>query len=578
MRLDAVDAKKDPIRKALDIQAKAKTSAILLGTKVLFKLAGAFFWRGVGRNLGEILKEGKSQTFGRTKWGEMTEQGSTFEKGADMAALVQYNKALATQTLKAMKEVFTKGGSESDALFDSKELHEFKKVFEKGDFSLKALAGNYAKLAKSLHGAEKAPLALAEETYARERLMNNLRRETKNKNLQLSDLSEAKQWELKERAWKEGNEAKLMKDNAIAKEWTRLTDKTGKMGLGRYFLKTEGKVAIPIVKVPTNYVLEGLDYSFGLVKGLGEVVWRGIDGSLKDLPYEDKQRINKSITRGTLGAALSTYATLNPGQFVDDKGKFTMMFGVKIPPVLMHHPLFLSMKIAAETAFLYSKAKENGEGILGEVGAPLGGVFQGVQDIPFINIIDQIKYSKTIPKGIMTSADIFMGSTIVPQFVREAAKTMDMSEDDKKEVSNYLKNYFTGDKTVKREIDESFKGIFWQGMFEQNIPYLRENLKTKQESDVIKEAVKAPVESGKTTSQQDADDVKKQVKSLIKKNGGSDTYIAKNGEIIDLGKATQKQLDMAESELETQNEKDSTNIVKKYQSDIDEQVKEKTKK
>jgi hypothetical protein len=35
---------------------------------------------------------------------------------------------------------------------------------------------------------------------------------------------------------------------------------------------------------------------------------------------------------------------------------------------------------------------------------------------------------------------------------------------------------------------------------------------------------------------------------------------------------------MAELELETQNENDSTNIVKKYQSDIDEQVKEKTKK
>ena len=592
MRLDAVDAKKHWTRKALDMQVKAKRSAILLGTKVLFKLLGVTFERFIGRNLGEFVKLVKSKTYGATKYGKEVEKGSTFEKGADFAALREYNKTLATQTIKAMREVFTKGGSESDALFKSDELHGFKKIFEKGG-SLKdivnAVGEDYSKLAKSLHGAEKAPLALAEETYAKERLMNNLRRETGNKNLQFSDLSEKEQWQLKERAWREGNEAKLMNENFLSKGWTRMTDRTGKMGFAEYALKSEAKVLVPIVKVPINLVLEGLDYSFGLVRGLSQTITHGINGTLGDLTYEQKQQINKSISRGSLGAAISLYATLNPSQFVDDKGEFNRLFGVHLPKgvikIIEHHPIFLGMKIASETSYYFNKAREKSD-VIGEAAAAFRGTASGLEDIPFLNVINQIKYVKTPAKAFETAANIAIGSTIVPQFVREAAMTMDMSEEDKKEISNYLKNYFTEDKTIKREPDISgdipnmLKGVFWQGMIEQNVPYLRQNIPTKSESafkkEVIEEAVNEKVEELKSPKTSDAEDKQNRIKEVLKKNNDSKQYKTSKGDIINIDeKISDRDLEKVEDDLMTENEKKRAEIIKENQELIDQKVKDK---
>ena len=513
LRLNVAEGKLSWWKKVLNTQSKLKTANILFGLRVPFKLFKIAILRAIGMNIGEVYKAIQPANY----ISNLT-KGTIYEGGADFGALKKGDEALVKQFGSSIAAIWKHSENNLESMFnksggsDENDSGQFKKVSLIGLFSKKgaaraALVDDYAKLSKVLHGIIKAPITVAAEDYTRERLLNNIRRETGNPALKMEDLPERQQREINERAFNEGQRIKSMQENDMSKLWTNAIRKTGKEGGLSYFLKTEAKVAIPIVKVPTNLVGEGLQYAFGLTKGLSQLIYHSIKGDLARLDVKTRERITRDINKGTLGAAVMVYAALNPEQFLDEKGKFTKFFGHEVPKGIMtlclHHPIFLPLKMGAEFTHILRQSKTDEDaGFFKSVGEKMGkdslaiagAIGAGIEDVPFINFIEQYKYQKAPDVAMET----FISSVFMPQMMKEVAKTTDIPEDKKDDALNYVKNFFSQDMTIERTPQ-----YWWEKVLNQNVPWLRETLKPKKATGVGNSGTveSQPVESQPVESQ-----------------------------------------------------------------------------
>jgi len=115
---------------------------------------------------------------------------------------------------------------------------------------------------------------------------------------------------------------------------------------------------IPIVKIPTNFIAESMNYSFGSLRTL-EVIGRAITGHLNDMTPEQADSLMRSLKKGTIGAAMMSLGFFAPGlaggyyqrgvkKDEDEAGWDELMIGgVRIPTWATHFPLFEAIQLGA---------------------------------------------------------------------------------------------------------------------------------------------------------------------------------------------------------------------------------------
>jgi hypothetical protein len=492
MREEAANKNKTNYQKALDRVVGLKLSNILLSTRILFKLFGIGVLRVAGRNLGEVWKAAMHNTVGKIS--PNFAKGTIYEGGANWKALWDFDKTFFKEYVPSMKQQWKYSIGESDIEFGKEQPVEFKKVKDVKGLWNKAGAflDNYQKFSTTLHSMEKSALTMAEEKYARERLLQNEANAMGKKSIQISDLPESKQNEINKRAWESGLRIKFRQTTATTNTWNNLTRTTPETSNAAYAGKTALKFVVPFMGVPTNIFSEGLEHAFGLLEVLAKLTIVGFKtGDLTDI---QKERIISNLSKGTLGAAMSAYAYCNPSQFIDDKGRFSRLFGVPIPHGIMNligeHPLLIPIQIAGRIAAAQTENKQlPEEKQKNQVDLMSKAVEQTGERVPFVSqMLNPQSPSKFVENAL--------SGLFVPQLVNEVAKTIDIPESEKAQVTAYLKNYFTQEETIPRT-----PVGFWETVVLQNVPYFREQIESKAET--TKEKLEAP-KVKKTEEQKEA--------------------------------------------------------------------------
>lgn len=201
------------------------------------------------------------------------------------------------------------------------------------------------------------------------------------------------QTQLATAAYDDATASILMKDNLVSKAWSNMMQKgwNSDNGIAK-FLAFAGGETMPIIKVPTNMVLEAGRYTLGghgaaLRIGMGVICealnWGlekvGADGAakvvakggLQKLTPKEADRILSNLKKGSLAFALQILASSVPNAIQVspfyhkglknedglEEGEMKI-FGVTIPKILQDHPLFLSMRVHASAAELYNHYRE----------------------------------------------------------------------------------------------------------------------------------------------------------------------------------------------------------------------------
>lgn len=287
----------------------------------------------------------------------------------------------------------------------------------------------------SMHGALKAPVKRAEfERSLEKRIAHAMKNGV--------DPSDPMvQTSLMVAAYKDAQRSIFMQDNRVVQFYKRgLTaleqadKKTGKVPVGAKAAATAMKLALPIVRVPTNIVAETLQYALGSVSGslrLGRALYQGVE----KLHPDQADLIMRELKKGSLGAALLVAGYMAPEMFggyyePGDKSKAHPKFGTmriagwEVPTFLIHNPLLETLQIGATVRHVAdSKLRmrdPSRQGLAAGVGAALMGL---IKEVPFVREMteigtamsghdggrfwDQFAKDLTVPMGVQWVAQQF---------------------------------------------------------------------------------------------------------------------------------------------------------------------------
>jgi hypothetical protein len=184
------------------------------------------------------------------------------------------------------------------------------------------------------------------------------------------------------------------------------------------------RVAIPIRKVPTNIIGEGIEYTTGLATGSWRLA-KAYRAGFETLTWDQKDLIARNLKKGTLGAgglaALLGYFTAkkSPIKFggfyqAGEKRKNNdipagsmSVYGVVLPSFLLDHPIFQTMQIGATTWRVKESRMKKGdseaEGWATGLGAAALGLVEGTpmgrEDIELGKMIGGTPAEKTYAWG-----------------------------------------------------------------------------------------------------------------------------------------------------------------------------------
>lgn len=210
------------------------------------------------------------------------------------------------------------------------------------------------------------------------------------------------------------------------------------------------RLEFPITRVPVNIVSEGLNYTFGLGRALGETGYRALTGggkdkrfslneSFKQMTPEQKDSLMRAYKKGGLGLAMAMWGYLQPQNFGgfyqkgDKRDKNEpeagemMFFGHRIPHWATHVPILFPAQMGSTFRRLMDagKDKANPDANL----EALGGTAKGIaSQVPFYETPARFFSGMEGPR--QTSR--FVGEQargFVPGFIQEAAKRQDINPD-----------------------------------------------------------------------------------------------------------------------------------------------------
>lgn len=216
----------------------------------------------------------------------------------------------------------------------------------------------------SLHGALKEPIKRAE--FARSlyrRTADAMARGEDTKSLPVK-------MRLATEAYDDATGAISMQDNVISSAWNaglkRLEQenkKTGKTEPIGTFISTALRMDTPVMKAPTNNVIEASEWIGGLLTGGAKTAWAYAHG-IEDLQPIERDVIIRQMSRGAVGAALMTlyyfkHDLIQFGGFYkggeqrkpsDVPARAARVGDVTVPKLLLHNPLFDALQFSASMA------------------------------------------------------------------------------------------------------------------------------------------------------------------------------------------------------------------------------------
>ena len=174
-------------------------------------------------------------------------------------------------------------------------------------------------------------------------------------------------------AYIDANRSIFMQDNAIVNFYNRAVrgaEERGNIGAKAAAFLT--RFMLPIVKIPTNFVGESLNYTFGSLRGV-ELAARVLTGHLKDMSPEAADGLMRSLKKGSIGAAAVAIGFFVPGvaggyyvkgtkKPASDEADYDQIeiAGLRIPKWATHFPLFEAMQLGATLRKVYDRDVDNG--------------------------------------------------------------------------------------------------------------------------------------------------------------------------------------------------------------------------
>lgn len=328
-----------------------------------------------------------------------------------------------------------------------------------------------------IHGALKAPAKRAEFARAFEKRAANAIAG----GVDVSD--PMVQTRLSVEAYKDANRSIFLQDNRVVSAYKRglsaleQPDKaTKRVPVSSKALSTAARIALPIVRVPTNIIAETFQYALGTVTGsarLAAAMSRGIE----NLKPEEADLIMRELKKGSLGAAVMLWGYFNP-QLVggyyqqgqkrkpdDVKYGSVRIAGYNIPSFLLHNPLLETAQLGATVRRVAdSKLHKRDSERQGITAGLLAGGLGMTEEVPFVNDTLQLtKMFNPYERGQFFGE--YAKSLVVPQLLQFIA-----NETDKDSQGNVIKRKPQG---------------MWQNI-ESGIPGLRKNITGHSAGDLFK--------------------------------------------------------------------------------------------
>jgi hypothetical protein len=232
---------------------------------------------------------------------------------------------------------------------------------------------------------------------------------------------------LSAKAYEDAQRAIFMNDNGMVEAYKMLRNYAESRGaLGRSTSKAM-QFFLPVVKVPTNYVIESSSYGIGAAKALGQVISaKGIE----NLTPDQADYVMRNLKKQSIGVAMMAIgyfgASAVGGYYQEgdkrargepEAGGF-QVFGVDVPKFLLHTPALEALQIGATLRRVSDKQESFGAGAAA-AGKGL------VSEIPFFD--EPARLAKALKDS--TSAAKFAGETvrsmIVPPDVQNVARMTD---------------------------------------------------------------------------------------------------------------------------------------------------------
>jgi len=242
------------------------------------------------------------------------------------------------------------------------------------------------------------------------------------------------------RAYDDANRAILMNRNAIT-DWYQMSLRhMASKGTGGQVMTTAAKVLLPIVRVPTNFALETMDYTFGVPKGTAQVIKYLVDkDALKNITPEQADNIGRSLSKGLIGLALLAIGYYNhediggyyqPGErrkAGDVKWGGIRIGGVELPHWFLHIPALEVLQLGSTIHRVQNSYAEKlkGGGLLAGAIAATKGV---ISNIPFLEEPSRLAKGLKDTESMAKAGAELATSMVVPPDVGKLARATDTDE------------------------------------------------------------------------------------------------------------------------------------------------------
>lgn len=434
------------VQKVFDKINAYKRFAVLSSLPSLGKIMLAVHYRGIGTPIEELVGAGLRQIPGLSELAALApREGRGFTISAERAALSEWAKA---RTYEDFLNVLRTGKGELDVrmgkyAIENPELLEF---FGRVHASLK----NFAKRSE----------------YARafEIRMDHARRqgfETTDEIVQLTVGMDA---------YADASRSIFMQDNRLTREYFKLLKRL-EAGDSGWISKTAAFLArftMPIVKVPTNFIVESGEYSFGALTGTSQLVYNAMVGGLTQLSPKEADAIMRSLKKGSIGLTLGIIGYMMPqlaggywqrGEQRDpddpEAGEF-MFFGQRIPKWATHFPALEAMQIGATLRRAYERRKEQqgqepAAAVTGSILDAAGGL---LGEVPLFEqptqLMNRVKYGEFDRLG----GDQF--KSLNPQMIQNIAAWSDREDGEavKRNPHNAWEAFETGIPGLRGKVDK----------------------------------------------------------------------------------------------------------------------------
>lgn len=425
--------------KAMDWGTKYRRSGVLSSPIVIPKLISAALQRLSSVPIEEAIGAGLSKIPGV---GKVSAKAPLEGGGWNTKAEMRGFGAAFTKGMSDAYRVLKTGHSDLDLLY-GKAGESYTGEYE--------LASKLLAIPGRLHGMIKAPVKRAIFERAVQRMGEFYARQ----GLDVTD--EVVKYRIAVDAYKAGNRSIFLNDNFIASKVTafiseKTSKETGHATPGSKVFSTAGRIALPIVRVPTNIVAETMQYVGGLVSGnvrLALALRKGVE----NLTPDQADLIMRELKKGSIGAAVLALGYFNsdaiggyyqPGkkkQEGDVKWGSIRVNGVDVPSYLLHNPLLETLQVGATIRNVASsklrKKDTEPQGIAAGIGAAAFGM---VEQVPFVREMAELEKARNpYQRGA------FMGeqakSILVPALVQKLADWTDTTQ---RAPTNVLQHIQTG--------------------------------------------------------------------------------------------------------------------------------------